>query len=187
MDTLGRKSSLNCSGLLGLGLELGLGVLIPGQRNQNNNKRWFPALSSIDRGPPTSQRERGREVRQATVAVAAHEVSPVLPGHQRVIIILPHPGTSRSHPPENEKGSDHNKITKGQRQDIASHRIASHPRTDKTTLIDSSTHPEHVVPLPYILFPLVRSQHLPMDLDVQFSRVPTPALSAVESTLDPVA
>jgi hypothetical protein len=54
----------------------GLGVLIPGQRNQNNNKRWFPAIRSIG-GHSPSQRERGREVRQATVAVAAHEVSPV--------------------------------------------------------------------------------------------------------------
>jgi hypothetical protein len=42
-----------CSGLLGLGLELGLGVLIPGQRNQNNNKRWFPARRSI--GGPLAQ------------------------------------------------------------------------------------------------------------------------------------
>jgi hypothetical protein len=75
----------------------GLGVLIPGQRNQNNNKRWFPARRSI--GGPFSQCEPGREPRQAT-RLHAHEVSPrspcLLPGHHFALILS---GTSRSHRP----------------------------------------------------------------------------------------
>jgi hypothetical protein len=87
---------------------------------------------------------------------------------------------------EHQKGSDHNKIHKQDICIIYSHPHVSHNNTAQPKQ-PSLTHPEDVVPRLDVSFPLVRAQHLPMDLDVQFSRIPTPALSAVESTLDPVA
>jgi hypothetical protein len=187
-NTLGCTSVLWA--LLGLGLAWS-GRSDPGAtKSKQQQTRWFPAIRSIG-GHPPSQREPGRELRQATRS-HAHEVNrpwPCAPTpYPSLALILS--GTSRSPRSENEKGSESQQDH--QRQDIAlllsaSSHLTQQQRTTQTTLTNPSTHPEHVVPLPYHPFPLVRAQNLPMDLDVQFSRVPTPALSAVESTLDPVA